>query len=51
MVTSDSTPNIWTHVAAKGAHNRHGIVDNRIEVVPRGHRMTTHRGFSLLSTT
>jgi len=35
MVTSDSTPNTWAHVAAKGAHNRHGTVDNRIEVVPQ----------------
>jgi len=33
MVTSDSTPNTWAHVAAKGTHNRHGTVDNRIEVV------------------
>jgi len=33
MVTLDSTPNTWAHVAAKGAHNRHGTVDNRIEVV------------------
>ena len=33
MVTSDSTPNIWANVAAKGAHNRHGTVDNRTEVV------------------
>ena len=35
MVTSLSTPNTWAHVAAKGAHNRHGTVDNRIEVVPQ----------------
>jgi len=35
MVTSDLTPNTWAHVAAKGAHNRHGTVDNRIEVVPQ----------------
>jgi len=35
MVTSDSTPNTGAHVAAKGAHNQHGIVDNRIEVVPQ----------------
>ena len=35
MVTSDSTPNTWAHVVAKGAHNRHGSVDNRIEVVPQ----------------
>jgi len=35
MVTSDSTPNTWAHVAGKGAHNRHGTVDNRIEVVPQ----------------
>ena len=35
MVTSDSTPNTWAHVAAKGAHNRHGTVDNRIEMVPQ----------------
>jgi len=35
MVTSDSTPNTSAHVAAKGAHNRHGTVDNRIEVVPQ----------------
>jgi len=34
MVTSDSTLNTWAHVAAKGAHNRHGTVDSRIEVVP-----------------
>jgi len=27
MVTSDSTPNTWAHVAAKGAQNRHGTVD------------------------
>jgi len=33
METSDSTPNIWAHVAAKGAHNRHGTVNSRIEVV------------------
>jgi len=35
MVTSDSTPNTWAHVAAKGAHNRQDTVDNRIEVVPQ----------------
>jgi len=35
IVISDSTPNTWAHVAAKGAHNRHGTVDNRIEVVPQ----------------
>jgi hypothetical protein len=35
MVTLDSYPNTWAHVAAKGAHNRHGTVDNRIEVVPQ----------------
>ena len=35
VVTSDSTPKTWAHVAAKGAHNRHGTVDNRIEVVPQ----------------
>ena len=34
MVTSDSTPTTWAHVAAKGAHNRHCVVDNRIEVSP-----------------
>jgi len=28
-------PNTWAHVEAKGAHNRHGTVDNRIEVVPQ----------------
>jgi len=28
-------PNTWAHVAAKGAHNRHDTVDNRIEVVPQ----------------
>ena len=33
IVTSDSTPNTGAHVAAKGAHNQHGTVDNRIEVV------------------
>jgi len=27
--------NTWAHVAAKGAHNRHDTVDNRIEVVPQ----------------
>jgi len=26
-------PNTWAHVATKGAHNRHGTVDNRIEMV------------------
>jgi len=35
MVTSGSIPNTWVHVTAKGAHNRHGRVDNRIEVVPQ----------------
>jgi len=35
MVTSDLTPTTWAHVAAKGAHNRHCAVDNRIEVVPQ----------------
>ena len=35
MVTSDSTPNTWAHDAAKGAHNRHGTVDNRIEMAPQ----------------
>ena len=35
MVTSDSTPNTWAHVAAKGAQNRHGNDDNRIEVIPQ----------------
>jgi len=32
---SDSTSNTWAHIAAKGAHNWHGTVDNRIEVVPQ----------------
>jgi len=35
MVTSASTPSTWAYVAAKGAHNRHGTVENRIEVVPQ----------------
>ena len=35
MVTSDSTPNTWAHVAAKGAQNRQGNDDNRIEVIPQ----------------
>ena len=35
IVISDSTPNTWAHVAAKGAHNRHGTVDNRIEAIPK----------------
>ena len=35
MVTSDSIPSAWAHVAAKGAHNRHGTVGNRIEVIPQ----------------
>jgi len=29
MKTSDSTPNTWVHVAAKGAQNQHGKDDNR----------------------
>jgi len=33
MVTSDSTPNTWALVAAKGAQNQHGNDDNRIEVI------------------
>ena len=33
MVTSNSAPNTWAHVAAKGAQNRHCTVDNRIQVV------------------
>jgi len=33
MVKSDSTPNTWAHVAAKGDYNRHSTVDNRIKVV------------------
>ena len=36
MVTSDSIPNTWAHVDAKGAHNRHGTVLIRIEAVPQG---------------
>jgi len=39
MVTSDSTPNTWAHVAVNGVHNRHGTVDNRIEVV---HKSASH---------
>ena len=35
MIISDKTPNTWAHVAAKGTHNRHGTVDNGIEVVPQ----------------
>ena len=35
MVTSDSTPNTWAHVAAKGAQNQHGNDGNRIEVIPQ----------------
>jgi len=35
MITSDSTPNTWANVAAKGTHNRHGTVDNRIQLVPQ----------------
>ena len=35
MVTSDSTPNTWAHVAAKGAQNRQGNDDNRTEVIPQ----------------
>jgi len=33
MVTSDLTPNIWTHVTAKGAQNPLGNDDKRIEVI------------------
>jgi len=33
MVTSESTPNTWAHVAAIGAHYWHGTVVNGIEVV------------------
>jgi len=36
MVTSDLTPTTWTHVAAKGAQNRHGNDDSGIEVSPEG---------------
>ena len=46
MVTSDSTPNTWAHVAAKGAHNRHGTFDNRIEVVPQSASHDEASGFS-----
>ena len=35
MVTSDSTPNTWDHVAAKGAQNQHVNDDNQIEVIPQ----------------
>jgi hypothetical protein len=35
MVTSDSNPSTWTHVAAKGAQNRLGNDENRIEVIPQ----------------
>ena len=35
VATSDSTPNTWAHVAAKGAKNHHGNDDNRIEVIPQ----------------
>jgi len=28
-------PYTWAHVTVKGAHNRHGTVENRIEVVPQ----------------
>jgi len=35
MVASDSTLKTWAHVAAKGAHNQHGTVGNRIEVDPQ----------------
>jgi len=35
IVTSDSTPNTWAHVAAKGARNQHGNDDNGIEVIPQ----------------
>jgi len=48
MLTSDSTPNTWTYVAAKGAYNRHGTVDNRIEVVPQS---VTHGQASGVSPT
>ena len=51
MVTSGVDPNTWAHVAVKGAHDRNGTVDNRIEVVPRVPHMTRHWEFPLLSTT
>ena len=35
VVTSDSTPNTWAHVAAKCAQNWNGNDDNRIEVIPQ----------------
>jgi len=35
MVTSDSTPNTWGHVAVKGARNKHGYDDNWIEAIPQ----------------
>jgi hypothetical protein len=35
MVTSDTTPNTWTHVADKGPQNQHSNGDNRIEVIPQ----------------
>jgi len=35
MVTSDSTPNTWAHIAAKGVQNQHRNDDNRIEVIPQ----------------
>jgi len=50
MVTSDSTPNTWAHIAAKGAQNQHGNDNNRIEVIPQRESYDQASGCSLLST-
>ena len=46
IVTSDSTPNTWAHVAAKGAQNQHGNDDNRIEVIPQREPYDQVSGYS-----
>jgi len=46
MVTSDLTPTTWAHVVAKGAQNRHGNDDNRIEVSPQGEQHNQASGCS-----
>jgi hypothetical protein len=38
--------NTWVHVAGKGAHNRHGTVDSRIEVVRKSESHDRASGFS-----
>ena len=50
MVTSDSTPNTWANVAAKGAQNQRNE-DTRIEVVPQTSVWPKNRDVRFLSTT